>query len=49
MNRPAEALEEFEATLTKEPNRFRAVFGAARSASLAGDRQESAARTRSCW
>ena len=29
MNRPAEALEEFEATLKKEPNRFRALVGAA--------------------
>jgi Tfp pilus assembly protein PilF len=37
MKRPAEALEEFEATLKKEPNRFRALFGAAKSAALAGD------------
>jgi predicted Zn-dependent protease len=37
MNRPAEALEAFEATLTKEPNRFRAVAGAARAAKLTGD------------
>ena len=37
MNRPADALKEFEATLQKEPNRFRALNGAARSASLAGD------------
>jgi hypothetical protein len=40
MNQPADALKEFEATLKKEPNRFRAMFGAARSASLAGDRQK---------
>jgi tetratricopeptide (TPR) repeat protein len=40
MNQPADALQEFEATLEKEPNRFRALFGAARSASLAGDRQK---------
>jgi hypothetical protein len=40
LNRPAEALKEFEATLTKEPNRFRALFGAARAASLAGDRDK---------
>ena len=40
MDRPAEALKEFEATLEKEPNRFRALFGAARAASLAGDRQK---------
>ena len=40
MNQPAEALTEFEATLQKEPNRFRALYGAARSAALAGDRQK---------
>jgi tetratricopeptide (TPR) repeat protein len=38
LNRPAEALEEFKATLEKEPNRFRALYGAARSAALAGNR-----------
>ena len=35
---PAEALKEFEATLKKEPNRFRAAYGAATAASKAGDR-----------
>jgi hypothetical protein len=40
IDQPADALKEFEATLKKEPNRFRALFGAARSASLAGDRQK---------
>jgi hypothetical protein len=40
MDQPADALKEFEATLAKEPNRFRALFGAASSASLAGDRQK---------
>jgi hypothetical protein len=40
MNQPAEALKEFEATIKKEPNRFRALSGAARVASLAGDRQK---------
>ena len=35
----AGALREFEATLKKEPNRFRAVYGAAKAASLAGDRK----------
>ena len=40
MNRPAEAVEAFEATLKKEPNRFRALVGAATSASLIGDRQK---------
>src|SRR5438270_359034 len=36
---PAEALKEFEATLTKEPNRFRALYGAAEAAKLAGNRE----------
>ena len=36
--KPAEARTEFEATLKKEPNRFRAVYGAARASSLMGDR-----------
>jgi hypothetical protein len=35
--RPADALAEFELTVTKEPNRFRGVYGAARAAMLAGD------------
>jgi len=36
MNKPAEALQAFEATLAKEPNRFRALSGAIRAATLAG-------------
>ena len=36
--RPAEALAAFEATVAKEPNRFRGVYGAARAAEQAGDR-----------
>jgi tetratricopeptide (TPR) repeat protein len=36
---PAAALKEFEATLTKEPNRFRSLYGAAEAAKQAGDRQ----------
>lgn len=42
MKRPAEALAEFEATLTKEPRRFRATYGAARAAAAAGDREKAA-------
>jgi len=38
LKRPADALKEFEATLTKEPNRFRALYGAAEAANLDGDR-----------
>ena len=37
MDRPAEALKEFEAVQKTEPNRFRAVYGAARAAELSGD------------
>ncbi len=37
LNRPADALREFETTLTKEPNRFRALYGAARAAELTGN------------
>ena len=38
VDRPADALKEFEATMKKEPNRFRATYDAAKAASLAGDR-----------
>jgi tetratricopeptide (TPR) repeat protein len=37
MKKPAQALEQFEATLTKEPRRFRALYGAARAAQLSGN------------
>jgi hypothetical protein len=36
-NQPAAAREAFEATMKKEPNRFRTLYGAARAAELAGD------------
>ena len=42
MKRPAEALAEYEATLKKEPNRFRAMYGAARAAAAAGQRPKAA-------
>ena len=35
-------MKEFEATMKKEPNRFRAVAGAARSAAAAGQRAKAA-------
>ena len=38
LNDPAAALKEFDATLKQEPNRFRALAGAMRAASAAGDR-----------
>jgi hypothetical protein len=41
--RAQEALAAFEATLKKEPNRFRALAGAARSAEAAGERQKAQA------
>jgi tetratricopeptide (TPR) repeat protein len=43
LNQPADALQEFEATLKKEPNRFRSVYGAATAAERAGN--TSTART----
>lgn len=39
-SRAREALVAFEATMTKEPNRFRSTFGGARAAELAGDRDK---------
>jgi hypothetical protein len=41
MNEPAQALEQFEATLKKEPGRFRALYGAAHTAQLSGNRERS--------
>src|SRR2546428_13998799 len=43
MNEPARGLREFATTLRKEPNRFRAVAGAAKAAAASGNRV--AART----
>ena len=39
MNDPAQALEQFEATLKKEPGRLRSLYGAAHSAQLSGSRE----------
>lgn len=41
MNDPRQALEQFEATLKKEPRRFRSLYGAARAAQLSGNRDVS--------
>jgi hypothetical protein len=38
LGQPAHALKEFEASVAKEPNRFRGLYGAARAAELSGDR-----------
>lgn len=40
--RPKEALVAFDATLKKQPNRFRAVYGVARAAEVVGDRSKAA-------
>jgi tetratricopeptide (TPR) repeat protein len=41
MGEPAKALEEFEATLKREPGRFHAIYGAAHAAELSGNREAS--------
>jgi hypothetical protein len=41
MNNPIKALEQFEATLKKEPRRFRSLYGAAHAAQLIGSRDTS--------
>ena len=41
MNEPVQALEQFEATLKKEPRRFRSLYGAAHAAQLSGNREAS--------
>jgi len=41
MNEPGQALEQFEATLKREPRRFRSVYGAAHAAQLSGRRDSS--------
>ena len=41
MNDPAQALEQFAATLEKEPGRFRSLYGAGKAAQLSGNREAS--------
>jgi hypothetical protein len=41
VNEPTEALEQFEATLKKEPRRFSSLYGAAHAAQLSGNRATS--------
>ena len=38
LKQPAEALVEYRAVLKKEPNRFRAIYGAAKAAGASGDK-----------
>jgi hypothetical protein len=40
MKRPADALKEFEADLVGSPNRFNALYGAAKAAELSGDQNK---------
>ena len=40
--RAKEALVAFEATMKKEPNRFRGIYGAATAAEAAGDKAKAA-------
>lgn len=42
LNQPAAALKEYEASHTREPNRFRGYYGAALAAEAAGDRPKAA-------
>lgn len=39
LNQPAQALAEYERSLKRDPNRFRGIYGAARAAEAAGNRQ----------
>jgi tetratricopeptide (TPR) repeat protein len=41
MNHPGEAFEQFEATIKKEPGRFRVLYGAAQAAQRSGNRDAS--------
>jgi hypothetical protein len=40
LNNPTQALQEFETSMQREPNRFNGIYGAARAAELAGDRDK---------
>jgi Tfp pilus assembly protein PilF len=42
-NEPGQALKEFEAALSKEPNRFHGLYSAARAAELLGDQKKARA------
>ncbi len=42
LKQPAQALKEYELSQVREPNRFRGIYGAARAAEAAGDRQKAA-------
>ena len=44
VNRPADALQAFESSAEREPNRLRGLYGAARSAELSGDQKNAKER-----
>lgn len=46
MGQPAAALTEYEASFTRDPNRFRGIYGAARAADAAGERDKVALYSR---
>jgi Tfp pilus assembly protein PilF len=39
LNQPTQAQAEFERSLKRDPNRFRGLYGAARAAQVAGNKQ----------
>jgi len=43
MGQPAQAVREYEASLTRAPNRFKTLYGIARASELAGDRDKARA------
>jgi len=43
VNRPAEAIHEFETSEKHDPNRFRGLYGAAKAAALAADQAKAKA------
>ena len=43
LNRPQEALEEYEVSLHTDPNRFNGLYGAAQAASHAQEKEKAAA------
>ncbi len=49
LKRPKEALAEYRATLTREPNRYRSLDGARRAAEASGDRAAAAGYAAELW
>ncbi len=43
LNQPALALKELEASIAKEPNRFKGLYGAAKAAALSGEQEKARA------